>query len=419
MSLQKNYPFRRISVDHMTRGETRVWWQLERDFHEAGPYVFQLQAGSAGVSEAIDWQNVGNPVVNGFVAVDTVWRNSGSIITTHYRVTLTTPTSVYVSEPAPCSGMLSEHDWLLAREIVRKERLRLNKVAVDGYLIKALRYGKPCSRCRDPLTQEPSDNNCPLCNGTGFEIGFHPAVPLQCWDLSNQVISETQDLQLKGTSRENPYIQARVIGYPALNNYDIWVNATTDERWVVSEIAIAAALRGVPLIYQVKLGLVPFHNGIYSIELEQPQPTWPLVPGTGCVTVNSDWAGVSANALKYKDANGAFIVNAYVHAFEKANFDRTYPVYPLKTDAVASTKTLADGTWVNALNLDPGKYVLVYEKPDAYGPNNFEITVENPCAVVDTPCSSCSSSSSSAAEPDVICPTPPSNARVVNNFWDI
>jgi hypothetical protein len=419
MSLQRSYPFRRISVDHITHGETRVWWQLEPTFREEGPYVFQLQVGSTAVSEGIDWQNVGDPVINGFMASDAAWRNSGSVIATHYRVTLTTATAVYVSDAAPCSGLLPERDWLIAREVVRKERLRLRKVAIDGYLIKALRYGKPCGRCRDPLTQEPSDNSCPVCNGTGFEIGYHPAVPMQCWDLTNQIINETQDLQIKGTTREDAYIQARVIGYPALNNYDIWVNAATDERWIVRDITIAAAMRGVPLVYQVKMGLIPFHNGIYRISVTPESVTsWPLNPGTGCVTVDSDWTGAPANTLKYKDPHNEFIASAYVHAFEKANFDVTFPAYPIKNEAVASTKTLSDGTWVNALNLNPGKYVLVYEKPNAYGPNNLEITVENPCGTEHTLGSS-SSSSGSGDAPDVVCPEPPSSVRVVNNFWDI
>jgi hypothetical protein len=418
MTLQKTYPFRRISVDHMTRGTTRVWWQLEPTFHEDGPYVFQLQVGSTGIAEGIDWQNAGAPVVNGFAASDTVWRNSGSIIATHYRVVLTTATAEYVSAPSPCFGLLPERDWVLAREILRKERLRLRKVAVDGYLIKALRYGKPCGRCRDPLTQEPSDNSCPVCNGTGFEIGYHPAVPMQCWDLTNQTVNETQDLQLKGTSREDAYIQARVIGYPALNNYDIWINAATDERWLVREINIAAGMRGVPLVYQVKLGLVPFHNGIYQLPLTHNTVTaWSLNPGTGCVTVDADWTGVPTDTLKYKNTHGGYVADTYIHAFTKTNFDVTFPAYPLKSEAVASTKTRSDGTWVNALNLDPGKYVLIYEKPNSYGPDNLEITIDNPCAA--GPCVSCSSSSSSSSEPDVVCPAPPSPVRVVNSFWEI
>ena len=62
MTLQRIYPFRRISVDRMVRGVTRIWWQLEPLFQEAGPYEFQLQVGSTGVGEAIDWQTIGVPV---------------------------------------------------------------------------------------------------------------------------------------------------------------------------------------------------------------------------------------------------------------------------------------------------------------------------------------------------------------------
>lgn len=177
-------------------------------------------------------------------------------------------------------------------------------------------------------------------------------------------------------------------------------------------------MRGVPLVYQVKLGLIPFHNGVYRIPVPDDTPTtWPLNPGTGCVTVDSNWAGMPTDALKYKDALGAYIANAYIHAFKKAEFDITFPAHPIKSEAVASTKTRADGTWINALNLDPGKYVLVYDKPNAYGPNNIEITVENPCVTGNTQCSNTCSSSSSCV-PDVVCPAPPT-VRTVNSFWDI
>ena len=117
MSLQRTYPFRRISVDRMFKGVTRVWWQLEPVFQELGPYVFQLQVGHTGTDEGLDWQNVGEPITNGFFAEDTRPNDTGVVSTAHYRVTLTTPDGVYVSAPAPCNGQLGEKDWLTAREI--------------------------------------------------------------------------------------------------------------------------------------------------------------------------------------------------------------------------------------------------------------------------------------------------------------
>lgn len=414
MTLQRTYPFRRVSVDRMMHGVTRIWWQIDPLFQELGPYTFQLQVGGTGLAEGVDWQNVGEPIVNGFVAEDSGYRGGGSVVNTHYRVTLTTPTGDYVSAPAPCFGELNEKDWLMAREIIRKELLRHQKVSIDGYLIKALRYGKPCPRCRDAMTQEPTDNNCSVCLGSGFEGGYHPPLPMQCWDLSPQLIRENQDINVKGTTREDAYVNARVIGFPALNRDDIWVNASTDERWLIKEIQIAAALHGVPLIYNVRLGLVPFTNSIYEIPLEPEAPeVFTPKEGRGCVTVTADYAGVAPEALKYANAAGEYIADAFVYAFKKSVFDSSYPVYPAKNNAEASSRTNANGSWISEMKLDPGEYVLMYEKPNEFGPDFITFTVLDPCAVAG-PCSSNSSSSCSST-----CATPTVQRKQFNNFWDI
>lgn len=144
MSQERIFPFRRVSVDHMVRGVSRVWWQLEKLFKEPGPYVFQLQFGRTGLRNASDWVDVGTPVTNGYFAFDPAWREAGYTLTTHYRVKLTTPQNVYVSQATSAFGELTERDWLLAREIVRKEQLRHRLVSIPGFLIKPMRYGVAC-----------------------------------------------------------------------------------------------------------------------------------------------------------------------------------------------------------------------------------------------------------------------------------
>lgn len=402
MSLQKSYPFRRVSVDHMILGTTRVWWQLEPDFHDDGPYIFQLQNSDNGLPNADNWKNVGTPVTNAVYATDIKRRDAGDLIISHYRVILTTANGQYTSAPASCFGELAESDWLRSREIIRKETLRHQKVSVSGYLIKILRYGKPCGRCRDLLTQEQTDGNCPVCFGTNYEGGYHPALAMQCWDLSPQIIQEDSDDQLKGSTRENAYITARVVGFPGLNYKDIWVNGSTDERWRIEQIQISAAMRGVPLIYDVKMGLLPFTNPVYSLPLIDEPPAHPALPitGTGCVRVNTTYNGED---LRYLSADNAAINNANVYAFEKAVFDSADPEYPPRHYAIAGTTTTSIGAWATELQLDPGQYVLLYEKPGEFGPDTKELTV-----VHGNPGSSSSSSSSSAPV-----------VRKVNNFWEI
>ena len=361
----------------MVRGATRVWWQLEPLFREPGPYVFQLQLGKTGLRDALDWVNVGAPVTNGFTAWDAEWREAGYDLLSHYRVTLTTPTNVYVSQAASCSGELPERDWLISREIIRKEKLRHRYVSTPGYLIKAMRYGEPCPRCRDELTQEITDSDCPVCNGTGFKIGYHPPLDMQCWDLSPQTIAEGVDVQVKGTTRTEPYVNARVIGFPALNKYDIWVNSASDERWLVDTIQIIAAVRNVPLVYQVKMGLLPFSNAIYAIEVggeaSDRDPLRPPVEGCGDIVVDHNYGG--ADALAYRDATNYAVEGAEVYLFRKDVFDAAYPSLPARTLAVASTRTISNGRWAQSLLLFAGDYAVLYDKLGEYGPDTQFITV--------------------------------------------
>ena len=365
----------------MVRGVTRVWWDLDRSFREPGPYVFQLQYGYTGVNDATDWRNVGDPVTDGYVSYDPNWREGGYDLLTHYRVTLTTSKGTYVSQPANCHGELTERDWTLAREIIRKEQLRHRLVSVTGYLIKRYRYGKPCPRCRDELTQEITDNDCPVCSGTGFEVGYHPPLALQCWDLSPELIQEDIDSNIKGTTRQNAYVTARVVGFPALSKEDIWVNGTNDERWVVETVQVAAAIRGVPLVYNIKLGLLPFNNTVYTLEVGgEPATRDPRTvesfEGCGNILVDHNYGG--PDALSYIDATGTGVLGADVYLFKQADVTAANPDLPNRTLAVAKTTTEANGRWAQAVKLNAGSYSALYEKLGAYGPDLYPITVTAP-----------------------------------------
>lgn len=378
MSQSVVFPFRRVSVDHMVRGTTRVWWQLDRTFNQPGPYVFQLQLGKTGLRDATDWVNIGPPVVNGYVAYDPAWRESGYDLLDHYRVILTTPNNVYVSQAASCYGDLPERDWVLSREIIRKERLRFQYVATPGYLLKPFRFGKPCRRCRDELTQEVLDSDCPVCSGTGFEVGYHPPLALQCWDIAPQTIQEDVDAQVRGATRENPYITARVIGFPALNKNDIWVNGTSDERWLIETIQVAAAMRNVPIVYQVKMGLIPFSNTAYAIEVggEPAERVGPTLPIEGCGAIPVDHNYGDLDSYVYRTEDNCPIVGAKVYIFAKSVFDVT-GFQTSKALAIGSTTTTANGRWTQSINLDPGQYAIVFEKTGEYGPNSAFVTVQS------------------------------------------
>lgn len=367
-----SYPFARISVDHIMRGGSRIWWTLLPEFADPGPHVFQLQVSLTGTPNARDWQNVGILATDAVYLVDDAQRLYGKTLLTHYRISLTTAVGTYVSRPVTSEGELSPQDLMLAREIIRKEQLRGGRFAWrEGRLIKRMRYGARCQLCRDPLTGETTDSDCQQCAGTGYQIGYHPAVPL-CLEFTQQKTNqETTDPSVRGSVNDVP-VAVRCLGFPMLNKEDIWVDAHSDERWMIHEISYEAVIRGVPIIIAAKMRLLPYSHVAYRIDTEcQVEDTLPGA-GSGCVSVADDYQD---NDLRYLDSNGDPIADADVIAFLASDFMAAAPVLPDISKAVAATMTDDNGQWVLALQLDPADYTIVFRKPGQFGPDHAQISV--------------------------------------------
>lgn len=364
--------FRRVAVDHMIIGTTRVWWQLDPRFDPTGPCYFQLQHSHTGTPTAIDWQNVGPPTENTYYAVDDTRRLYGKTLNSFYRVAITTGGQTYISEPANCFGELPDNDWLVVEEILRKEELRNKQFAsVDGQLLKRMRYGAKCPRCRDQLTDETTDSHCPICNGTGYRIGYHPAVPL-CVVKSNETISETVDPETRGPINDE-MIQGRVSAFPMLQKADIWIEGGTDRRWIVDKVTFAAVRRNMPIVLEVTLLLLPFTHPAYKFPLcggtdDEDVPD----NGEGCTAINHNFGGT--DELQYLTTDGELPVEgARVAAYLKSVYDSNSGKPPI-TLAAAVTTTDADGRWLQNLHLNPGTYIIVFSAT-GFGPDAVQIVV--------------------------------------------
>lgn len=265
-------PFKRILVDYAVVGTARISWEMSTHFVDPGPYTFQLQVGHTALEAATDWVNVGSPVVDTYMTTDTEKRLFGKTLDVHYRVQLTTSTSSYTSMTQPVDGLLLKRDWLKYREIARKEQLRHSvQTSPQGYLLKAIRYGPRCPACTDQYTEETTWTNCPTCYGTGFLNGYFPALPAYYADVSVAQAREHRDPNVGMQKQET--ITARFIGDPQLYSYDVWCNATSDERYYLHTISVKAQVRSVVLIYDAELRIAPFTDPIYNFNLNPMMST--------------------------------------------------------------------------------------------------------------------------------------------------
>ncbi len=261
--------FDMVHVSYLIRGGTRVCWSMLPTFSDPLPYTFQLQVGQTGDQNANDWKDVGLPMENSYYAVDGTQRVYGKTQYTHYRVKLTTPGGVYWSDPVAKAGILGARDWRLAREIVRKERLRYRYTSQDGYLLKRMTTGVKCSKCLDLQTDEVTNPSCQECYGTGFQCGYF--YPMSCvWaDLAPKSHRQHIDDQGMRGVVNDIRISGRMLMAPLLQELDVWVSRKTDDRYYIQGIQSAAEMRGVPLIANVELRPAPYTDVIYTVPIPQ------------------------------------------------------------------------------------------------------------------------------------------------------
>lgn len=402
MPFTEGYPFDRVSVSHSPQFITRVWWRLRSEVRFPVGTLYQLQWGRTDNPNAGDWQDIGDPEVD-VCAIELEHEKlpSGMDPDLYFRVLISGPNCLHASPAAHVHGELDDKQWAHAREIVRKEYLRLTKLGHTGVLLKRKWRGPACNNCVDLATNQTTNSRCPECYGTGIAGGYYPPTPIFCFDLTPVQLST----QRGGANPPGPnqYIthSARMLGSPAVSFEDIIIDLSSGLRYHVHDVVAAADIRGVRLVLQAELRQAALSEAIYRIQTggehqDHPKARLPDV-GTGCVAVTHDYGG--QDALAYTADDDCGIAGATVLVYTAADFDAGLiePAY-----AIAATATAANGRWENALNLDPGVYVLVFEKKGSYGPDTVEITVTEP--IVDSP---------EPVAPDA--PVLPAPAEIVNN----
>jgi hypothetical protein len=269
--------FDRIRVDFMVNGPVRVSWSLSRLLTDPDPWTFRLQRSSVGAPDADDWADVGTPQLNASAAVDPAKTLHGTLPTTHYRVVLETPAGRYASSPMGVFADLDHKDWLYAREIVRKERLRAVKcVSVRGYLFKRRWKGPaqptqqaadPREMVLDPLTGDIIKRQAASSTmGTPFLGGYFRPLPFEvdCYPTSSDPDVDPQ----RGNVDDPGVSQAgRVIMFPPVTRGDVFVDASSDARYELKPVKYTAAIRGVPIVADVDMRMFPFDDVIYSLPL--------------------------------------------------------------------------------------------------------------------------------------------------------
>jgi len=272
-------PVRRVNVDFVTSGNSRITWEVDRAFGERGPYRYQLQCSQSGGANATDWIDVGPPVQDAVYLIDPERRLWGVSSTLHYRIILNTADGhAYTSPSANVYGMLNKEQWLIVREVYRKESLMLRRfTGVKGYLLKAKRYGTPCT-CVDPVSYEIENSSCPDCYGTGILGGYETPIPYSLVDTGNESFKERVAYNENlGTIGDAVNIKGRALAFLPLVHRDAWIAEGSDRRYYIHRVAAISARLGVPIVYDVELRFAARSDVLYTLPIIRPPddpPYW-------------------------------------------------------------------------------------------------------------------------------------------------
>jgi hypothetical protein len=260
-------PFRAIIVDRLTEGPTTIFWDLVDGFRDAGPYRFRVQVGSTGSPFSDDWKDVGPETANTYYMLDSEKHERNKTITTHYRVILSTADRVYISGPASALQHLDRYQFRVASEMLRRGRKALenNPYHRQGYILFRRRFGPACTRCIDPNTNEVTDMNCPVCYGSGKLGGYFAPLAYQFAMITPRVITERVKAGV-GTSADD-YRTGMFLGYPLLQTYDVFVDAHSDERFIVSTVKYVETIGAVPISQELEMGVPDFSNVVYKFPI--------------------------------------------------------------------------------------------------------------------------------------------------------
>ena len=160
---------------------------------------------------------------------------------------------------------LSRRDFILVREIYRKELLQMRNAAGTPVTVwMQMQDGEPCTRCLDPITNEVLDSHCAICLGTGVVGAAHG--PYDTWATISQTKSHEQHDQGGDGMSDVRVHQIRMLGsWNGLKRDDLVIDTPSQRIYVIDKQVNLAEYRRVPLAIQFETHELEMGNVLYSL----------------------------------------------------------------------------------------------------------------------------------------------------------
>ena len=236
-------------------------WAISGALNDPMPWTFQVEIaqGPGG-----PWTPISPVLSCTSIWKDTENRRAGKDAVFFFRLTLTTPTQQYHSEVAEPYGDLNRREYLLARDVMRREVLHsktLMGVQIHLWLVST--WGPKCDVCLDPITGLITNTNCPVCLGTGHSVPYNGPYILWATTCPTKHVTEmSQD----GTGIRQPINEEiRCIGSLMMKKNDVVITQDDSKRYYVDDTESIVELRSVPVVQRATVREAPLTDVIYQV----------------------------------------------------------------------------------------------------------------------------------------------------------
>jgi len=237
-------------------------WRLRGGFNDPYPWKFRVQGA---LSQNGPWTDI-SPALENRVA----WRAPGGLRVNKsdvifLRLVLDTPEGHYESYVRTPYGDLDRREFLIGKEVMRKEVLHMSKLAgTECEVWSVANYGPRCPHCLDPITGQPRVGHCRYCLGTGFEHPYIGPFPSWCTFSENNQHQLSEGLDGNGMLEQKRF-QVRMVNSVPVKKNDVVHDKGSGKRYYVNQVAIAAEIRRVPLVQTLVVDEIAVTDPAYKI----------------------------------------------------------------------------------------------------------------------------------------------------------
>lgn len=229
-------------------------WTVDPAFHAPHPWQFVVQE----TKDDATWEDISAPIEDAYVYQEHRRRLYPRVNTVKFRILSVADGTEYVSFARSPYAVLNRREFLLSREIMRKELLLLKRSSgVPIVLYKNSFFSDFPAEGKDPITDSITDPD--------YEIpsGYYGPYDLY-GKFEPQVRTINQDDSGKGFEEQHMF-KVRTIGFPYISAHDIVFDDVEDRAFHVEEAKDVAEYRRMPIVQELTVKEMVKSDPVYRL----------------------------------------------------------------------------------------------------------------------------------------------------------